>query len=105
MTYGWEVSCFKSIVDKLAGLELTARKNLTGSPAVIGPSGRNHCFRGESSLPVGIKLVLFLRQIRVSTMLLFVAERNMLSNDSDSKKMPCFKHPFSLILFREVTTI
>src|SRR5438045_2243198 len=63
----WEVSCFKSIADELTGLELTARKVLSVSPALIGPRGRNHCFRGESSLPVGIKSVLSLRQIRVST--------------------------------------
>src|SRR5436190_20433022 len=63
----WEVSCFKSIVDELAELELTARKGLSVPPAVIGPSGRNHCFRSESSLPAGIKSVLSLKQIRVST--------------------------------------
>ena len=63
----WEVSCFKSIVDELKGLELTARGLLGIPPTVIEPSGRNHCFRGESSLPAGIKSVLSLRQIRVST--------------------------------------
>ena len=51
MTYGWEVSCSKSIIDffrgKLVGLELTARKNLSDSPAVIRPSGRNHLFKGR----------------------------------------------------------
>ena len=32
---------------KLAGLELTVRKNLLGSPAVIRPSGRSHLFKGR----------------------------------------------------------
>ena len=33
---------------KLAGLELTARKDLFGSPAVIRPSRRNHLFKGTN---------------------------------------------------------
>ena len=44
MTYGWEVSYLQSIIDKLAGLELTARKVLTSLPAVIGASERSHLF-------------------------------------------------------------
>src|SRR3954463_6263903 len=66
MTYG-KCPALSQFVEESAGLELTARKGLSVPSAVIGPSGRNHCFRGESSLSAGIKSVLSLRQIRVST--------------------------------------
>ena len=66
MTYG-KCPALSQFVDESAGLELSARKGLSVPAAVIGPSGRNHCFRGESSLPMGIKSVLSLRQIRMST--------------------------------------
>src|SRR3954462_10363082 len=56
------------MIDELAGLELTAREGLSVPPAVIGPSGRNHCFRGRIIPARGNKVsFLSLRQIRVST--------------------------------------
>src|SRR3954467_12547182 len=66
MTYG-KCPALSQFVDELAGLELTARKGLSVPPAVIGPSGRNHCFRGRI-IPARENKVSFLslRQIRVS---------------------------------------
>ena len=40
--------------------------------------------------------------LSMSSRFLLVVERNMLSNDSDLRKMLCFMHLSSPILFREV---
>src|SRR4051812_16923751 len=44
MTYG-KCPALSQFFDESAELELSARKGLSVPPAVIGPSGRNHCFR------------------------------------------------------------
>src|SRR3954469_5608890 len=46
MTYG-KCPALSQFVEESARLELSARKGLSVPPAVIGPSGRSHCFRGR----------------------------------------------------------
>src|SRR3954465_14457176 len=46
MTYG-KCPALSQFVEESTGLELTARRVLSVPPAVIGPSGRSHCFRGQ----------------------------------------------------------
>src|SRR3954468_24697916 len=75
MTYG-KCPALSQFVDELVGLELTARKGLSVPPAVIGPSGRNHCFR-ERIIPARGNKVSFLslRQIRVSTVTAMITDQ------------------------------
>src|SRR3954469_5929103 len=67
MTYG-KCPALSQSIGETAGLKLSAGKGLSIPPAVIGPSGWDHCLRGRNHpCPWGIKSVPPLRQIRVST--------------------------------------